>query len=735
MKRILYYMLTYCAALLFFACTADENFPEKTGEDGIILDLSMGLQAVSRAAAEGPEVAVDHLDVMIFSSTDESLVWHERISNCQERQGKVTLAADRKSFGANATYWVYLVANSKHTADEFASIADLNGLKSMTQEDRLIHMTGLTNVTGAPQTFLMDGIAYPGALTQEPEASAPVVLNNGKSSDNTELKVVLRRAAAKILVTINKGDKVTFDKGVAPAVPGYYLRNMPYTTSVLSGIDGDADLRTPPFSNAGYFNWTESTITVTAYVYAHSWADASALEREVRLVVNIPMSYQEEDGTDPVVLPNNYYQIPVSKEKKLERNTYYAVTVTVNAPGATDPSTPQELADVSYEVLPWDETTVNIGGEDGRPIYLTVNEEEMDMHNITDDNTTLHFASSSDVSAIVTRVYYYDKFGQEQDERTSIVTATPDAGLNGGIDIHCPLPTNNTIRYIEMTVRNADGVERQVLIRQYPLEYITNILGWYSYRSDFGGTTYELLNGQDVSGMTFEDSNRIEDWICGCKWSNSRWSYGKTETGFFGSKVAGEVATSGQNAGKAHIYYYRWSESRQNNGSYWNPRYVYTYSVSQGSDVWGNYANPRMYHVQITASSGDYTLGKPRITNGITDSGADNAQLVSPSFMIASQLGAVMSANNVNIAASHCEQYVEVYKDKQTGETVHLDDWRLPTKAELEIIMKFQYVENAAMDEVLAGPSYWSASGLVYNNRGSGTDKAIRCIRDAYEEK
>lgn len=723
MKRILYYMLTCCAALLFFACTADENFPEKTGEDGIILDLSMGSQAVSRAAAEGPEVAVDHLDVMIFSSTDESLVWHERISNCQERQGKVTLAADRKSFGANATYWVYLVANSKHTADEFASIADLNGLKSMTQEDRLIHMTGLTNVTGAPQTFLMDGIAYPGALTQEPEASAPVVLNNGKSSDNTELKVVLRRAAAKILVTINKGDKVTFDKGVAPAVPGYYLRNMPYTTSVLSGIDGDADLRTPPFSNAGYFNWTESTITVTAYVYAHSWADASALEREVRLVVNIPMSYQEEDGTDPVVLPNNYYQIPVSKEKKLERNTYYAVTVTVNAPGATDPSTPQELADVSYEVLPWDETTVNIGGEDGRPIYLTVNEEEMDMHNITDDNTTLHFASSSDVSAIVTRVYYYDKFGQEQDERTSIVTATPDAGLNGGIDIHCPLPTNNTIRYIEMTVRNADGVERQVLIRQYPLEYITNILGWYSYRSDFGGTTYELLNGQDVSGQTFD--NRIRNRYVACSWSDwyDEWSYANSQNDhFFGSKVAVPKTN-----GTSTIYYYRWTEN-------YNRGYTYKIATSRPSSI-EDLNNGRMYHVQITASSGDYTLGRPRITDGITDSGEDNAQLVSPSFMIASQLGAVLDADNVNIAASHCEQYVEVYKDKQTGETVHLDDWRLPTEAELKIIMKFQY-QSDAMDEVLSGRSYWSASGEVYNSAsGSTGTKRIRCIRDAYEEK
>lgn len=485
MKRILYYMLTCCAALVFFACTTDENFSGNTVEDGIILDLSMGTQSVSRAVAEGPEVTVNHLDVMIFSSSDETLKWHERISNCQEQQGKVTLAAARKSFEANTSYWVYLVANSKHTAEEFAALPDLNGLKSMTQEDRLIHMTGLNNVTDAPKVFLMDGVAYPGTLTQEPEASAPVVLNNGNSGDNTELKVVLRRAAAKIVVNIGKGEKVTFVKGEGSAVPGYYLRNMPYTTSVLAGINGDADLRTPPFSNTGYFNWTENNIKVTAYVYAHSWADASALERELRLVVNIPMSYKENDSADPVFMNNNYYQIPVSKDKKLERNTYYEVTVNVNAPGATDPSTPEELTDVSYTVLPWNETTVNIGGEDGRPIYLTVNEEEMEMHNITDDNTTLRFASSSDVSANITRVYYYNKFGQEREENTDIVKVTPDAGLNGGIDIHCPLPTNNTIRYIEMTVSNDDGVERQVLIRQYPLEYITNIQGWYSYRDDF----------------------------------------------------------------------------------------------------------------------------------------------------------------------------------------------------------------------------------------------------------
>lgn len=114
-----------------------------------------------------------------------------------------------------------------------------------------------------------------------------------------------------------------------------------------------------------------------------------------------------------------------------------------------------------------------------------------------------------------------------------------------------------------------------------------------------------------------------------------------------------------------------------------------------------------MYHVTITATSDEYTLGRPRITDGKTDPGEDNAVVVSPSFMLASQLGAVMAADNVNMAAEHCERYVEVARDG----TVY-DDWRLPTRAEIEIIYKYQN-DSDVMDEVLAGDRYWSASGRV----------------------
>jgi hypothetical protein len=717
-----------CLMVTFLTACSQENdpFPQGEGTKGnsITLKLSTGIQFQTRAEAAGAEVAVSHLDVFIFDA-NETMQYYERFSNCTDQQGTVTLAASKDDFDANTGYYVYLLANSTHTEAEFKNLANLSALKAMTQEDERIHITGLSNVEVAPKTFLMDGIAYSGE--QEPQAATPVVLNDGNPSSDTELKVMLRRAAAKIIIHVKKGDAVTFDDKPAR---DYYLRNMPYSTSLLAGVDGEAKLRTSMKSNTSYYEWNEDgTITLTAYTYAHDWADASAFEKEVRLVVNIPLKYNDTDYSI------SYYQIPVCEDKVLERNTCYEVTVTVSAPGGTDPSAPAELSDISYSVTPWNEKEVGIGGDDEHPIYLYVNEEEMEMHNITDDNTTLEFASSSAVSATVTRVYYIDKFGQEQDESTSTVTATPDPDLNGNIKIHSPLPTNNTIRYIEMTVTNTDkATPKTVTIAQYPLEYITNILGWYSYRDDFEGTTYELLKGEDVKGETYTSSNRIQDWICGCTWSsiNNSWSYDSDETGFFGSKVAGPVATSGSNAGKAHIYYYRWTEK---GSGWWGNNPPYTYSVSNGSDVWRNYANPRMYHVRITASSGDYTIGNPRITDGKTDPNADNAQLVSPSFMIASQLGAVQDADNVDIAASHCEQYVEVYKDTESGETIHLRDWRLPTEAELKIIMKFQYSSDA-MDEVLAGRTYWSASGLVRNNhQGVSGDNRIRCVRDAYETK
>ena len=64
------------------------------------------------------------------------------------------------------------------------------------------------------------------------------------------------------------------------------------------------------------------------------------------------------------------------------------------------------------------------------------------------------------------------------------------------------------MRFIEFTVTNKEGISRPVTVAQYPLTYITNVEGYYSYRDDFvstasdgtkGVTTWELLAGKEVN--------------------------------------------------------------------------------------------------------------------------------------------------------------------------------------------------------------------------------------------
>ena len=738
MKQLLHYIVFCClAACCFTACDHEDIFRQtETEGDGnsIILNLASGKLPLTRANVEanGAEMAVSHLDVLIFKQ-DGTKAWHERVDGIKDGKDKITLSAQRSTFDEKESYWVYLIANSTADVsifeDENFTLTSLNALK---QEDKDIHMTGLASATGVPQTFLMDGVAYPKG-EQEPATVKMVVLNNGDKTDDTELQTMLRRAAAKIVVNIKSGEHVQFDNGPQTYHAGYYLRNMPYSTSVIKPAmmdKDDAELMTPELNNGGYFKWTPSVITVTAYAYAHVWDNASTLEKEVRLIVNIPMNYLPDNATEWKFLDNSYYQIPVSSTKELNRNTCYEVNVTVDAPGGSNPSTPVPLTAVSYSVRDWDEKLINVGGDTDRPAYLTLNEYEMEMHNMADDNTTLEFASSSEVTATIDRVYYIDKFGQEKDltritngsadewgENTGsnyrpiwknrcTIKITPDENITGKIQVHGDVPGNNAVRYIIFTVKNEEGIKREVKVAQYPLEYITNIQGLYSYRSDFGGTNFE--NRGPYRYVTASGYNE----------RTGEWTYSTSaSSGIFRSKFSEE-----KNDGTSTLRFYTWGRNAS--------------SPTKGNSSSGLY-NARMYHVRITATSDKYTLGRPRITDGITDSGADNEVLVSPSFMLASQLGAVSSTSftSTQMAASHCKEYVEVYEDEETGEKIHLDDWRLPTKAEILIIYEFQY-ESDAMDEVLSGDSYWSASGRVYKPGVSSTsDRAIRCIRDAYDKK
>ncbi len=169
---------------------------------------------------------------------------------------------------------------------------------------------------------------------------------------------------------------------------------------------------------------------------------------------------------------------------------------------------------------------------------------------------------------------------------------------------------------------------------------------------------------------------------------------------------------------------------------------VYANNVSNPIDSGGstyhtdnsfsNLTNPQMYVIQLTSTSNTYAIGRPVLDGNYQSQ--DN--VCSPAFMIASQLGAVSGgAYTAATAAEHCGTYMEVDKDgnRYTG-------WRLPTKSEIETIIKYQ-TEGAAsygvtMVRVLAGRYYWALDGNSYQAYASGTNNTFtRCVRDlTYEE-
>ena len=534
--------------------------------------------------------------------------------------------------------------------------------------------------------------------------------------------------AAEVVINIKAGENVVFtdfhqspDGQLLSDGGLYYIQNLPYQAFLLaearsddSIIDGVVDLKNTNRGYDGHFMWNPQTdsknTSLVTYVYPNSWTN-DIINRETCAVVNLPLIYTPEGGT-AVEYHNSWYKIHMTGEKVFRRNSYYEVNVTVNRPGAISETIPVDLEDVYYSVEDWDDIDVNVGGDD-KPKYLSVNKPAIDMHNVATDASSLEFASSSPVTIEVKDVYYYDKFGQKKAVDASIIRSingTTDGSIAGNITVNSPVPTNNAIRYFTLVVTNQDGLTREVTVTQYPLEYITNQQGWYSYRSDFytednAPTTYENKGSRRVAA----------DW----SWGNWPYSTSAQNNYFFGSKVS-----SMYDDGTSKLYYYYWSS---------NSNSVYR---SEGNLTALN--NARMYHVQITASSGKYTVGIPKLdSDGFTDNGEDNAKLVAPSFMIASQLGATQPPSSVEQAEKHCREYVEVHdpdNNPNTRNAIHYDNWRLPTAAEIQIIINFQYVPEAAMDEVLSGPYYWSATGQVHNtgSNDSGTQSAVRCIRDVY---
>lgn len=256
-----------------------------------------------------------------------------------------------------------------------------------------------------------------------------------------------------------------------------------------------------------------------------------------------------------------------------------------------------------------------------------------------------------------------------------------------------------SVKYIKIKV-TCEGVKDpvNVTIKQYPLEYIQGIAGWYSTKDEFTETD-RFGNITKYEGIDWQtDRNAHSDWKA-------------SSDNNFNAKV------------KDGNYIYQYYDER-----YFSRKEGYYYAATTGSKASLGQHNNQMYVVQITSTQQDqtdYKIGHVTTIDPNTKQSKEN--VVSPAFMLASQLGTVKPFGNGVDASNHCDKYVEV----RTGGKKYTD-WRLPTAAEIGVICKYQNNKTQdVMSQVLRAHSYWALDGSeVTANENDSDTGYVRCVRD-----
>lgn len=669
-KHGLVYSMVVLLAWLLPACTADDDLaPAVKPAEGLTISLETP-GVLSRATEAGNDAlnenTISQAQLLIFNSEGARTPDGYRSFEFTDGKTEAVIAtgnwknnAQLFDKGPGAMYDIYVVANAHGGSTSLQDVRTLDGLLSAVDEDADIWKleganigTGTVGYTG--KRFAMSGVSS-GFVPETKE-------------DEYTISVPMERLAAKVEVNIFFSDE--FKAKFKPI--GFYSSLRNYATRSLLRADKEESFTdrgiagneaNDPMVAAPEKDFDKRTAKLVLYTYPTDWG--GDVLQETFVLLNMPGSYTEQEGAKPEHKGSNYYKIPVrlgdATAHQLNRNTIYRVKVTIDRMGQPQLDVPVELTP-KYEVIPW--TTVTIDVDNGDLNYLEVVKDEIIMKNI-EKSEEQYFTSSSPVTASIEEVYYYDKYGTKQTISSYSygrygISVDPAAGNFGNVTINSDVPTNNGIRYIKVKVTNGQGLSKEFTVKQYPLEYIVTVPGWYSYRTDFG-STYE------------EKGNR------------------KVSNDYFSSKVYYE----GDGRNDEGIYTYTWS------------RYNTSNKPSLGTRQDGN-DNNNMYFVRITKTSDKYVLSVPAMDkDGYTESSPENNKLVAPAFMIASQLGTVYP-QRFNDAKEHCKQYAEKSLDGQVYE-----DWRLPTEAELLIIDYYQGDDNSVIDRVLAGDKYWAASGDV----------------------
>lgn len=582
----------------------------------------------------------------------------------------------------------------------------------------------------AQPTFVMDG-------------SAEVTKTNDNSISGT---VNLTRAAAKILVTANINKEIVFTSGEGESVkteetwtPGMESIRMTYhnsaTESKLSAEATDAsgynNYVQPKTKEDGTLDGAVFTYTATEssdkyvatqvipfYSYPRAWDDNTTNKPYIELVIPWKRANDTQYSTYT-------YQIPLDIDAKaLARNNLYKLTVNVGILGSL---TGDVTLSPSYVVIDWGKGPIN--AELSRPKYLVVDQHHYVLNNETSLEIPFH---SSDKCVIASYSCTQSHLVTSSDNPANPThNASADGSTNrqysvniedGKIVVKHGL--NNNL-YDE--THDANGV-----FDFTPYEFTLTIQheGDSSFSETITITQYPAVHGKlqvnsgsSSRGYAFVNSYN-DDPVSGVE-------------GF--CSVMGSAAGSGVNSDKMTIVTVsslqgtdyvigdpRVATHEDTDLNYVNTNNTGKYNWATAKALYNGASNRKLMYY-LPAQS-------PETFSDATTPLHPTYNMVAPKFRICSGYSAIDGYTTRRQYLEYMEGRCASYQE----DGYPAGRWRLPTKAELELINTL--CEKSLLPDLFADQPYWTAHGYgQYSNgkfnmthsddRGS-TSVSVRCVYD-----
>ena len=415
------------------------------------------------------------------------------------------------------------------------------------------------------------------------------------------------------------------------------------------------------------------------YSYYNKW---SSNDEAPYYLLTVPL---KKAGATTVA--DYYYRVALTPaEPHFTANKLYDLTLGIRKLGSTTPEEPVSITG-SLSILPW--TICDDQYDLPAANYLEVSEREAHIYNV-ETHTISYESSKKPVTTQIVEATFSYVNGATGEAITEAIPISSDqypsvTVVGNHIQIESRIPINNVPKKIRFKVSNGiTELDKEVTVYQYPSHFITHTNGAKSSRRP-NGRLADGLNNKAIYRITVQ--NPPKDMILG-----------------------------------------------------FPPR--------ETTDFWPGYWNGSRWVLN----------GGNKTSKLTTKRDAETAQMVSPSFELASQLGATerwpyleygwteggswfnptwSRTNKIGAfeetALCDCALYTETRI--VDGQEVTLDDWRLPTEAEIRLIDQLQNDPNSAVKAIMTGAYYWSAKSdaaieLQGGSEGSTSRAYTRCVRD-----